>query len=84
MKFTLEIRNFCKRSLALMGHHTTDNLLTFNEHIDNLCRTANYKLHALRRIRQYLSLERAKLLCNASINSKFNYTLLVGYFAEKL
>ena len=22
MKFTLEIRTFCKRSLALMGHHT--------------------------------------------------------------
>ena len=37
---------------------TIDNLLTFN----NLCRTANYKLHALRRIRKYLSLEKAKLL----------------------
>ena len=36
---------------------TIDNFLTFNEHIDNLCRTANYKLHALRRIRKYLSLE---------------------------
>ena len=30
---------------------TIDNLLTFNEHIGNLYRTANYKLHALRRIR---------------------------------
>ena len=28
----------------------------FNEHIDNLCRTAIYKLRALRRIRKYLSL----------------------------
>ena len=35
-----------------------DNLLTFNEHINN--RTANYKLHALRRIRKYLSLGKAK------------------------
>ena len=37
---------------------TSDNLLTSNEHIDNLCRTANYKLYALRRIRKYLSLEK--------------------------
>ena len=56
---------------------TIDNLLIFNEHIDNLCRTANYKLHALRRIRKYLPLEKAKLLCNASINSQFNYAPLV-------
>ena len=33
--------------------------LKIYEHIDNLCRTANYKLHALRRIRKYLSLEKA-------------------------
>ena len=52
---------------------TIDNLITFNEHIDNLCRMANYKLHALRRIRKYLSLEKAKLLSNAFINSQFNY-----------
>ena len=52
---------------------TIDNLLIFNEHIYNLCRTANYKLHALRRIRKDLSLEKAKLLCNAFINSQFNY-----------
>ena len=41
---------------------TIDNLLTFNEHIDNLCRTANYKLHTLRRIRKYLLLKIAKLM----------------------
>ena len=62
---------------------TTDNLLSFNEHIDNLCRTANYKLHALRRIRKYLSLEKAKLLCNAFINSQFNYVPLVWMFCRK-
>ena len=41
------------RKVVLLGI-TIDNLLIFNEHIDNLCRTANYKLHALRRIRKYL------------------------------
>ena len=44
---------------------------------------ANYRLHALRRIRKYLSLERAKLLCNAFINSQFNYTPLVWMFCRK-
>ena len=37
------------KKVVLLGI-TIDNLLTFNEHIDNLCRTVNYKLHALRRI----------------------------------
>ena len=62
---------------------TIDNLLIFNEHIDNLCRTQNYKLHALRRIRKYLSLEKAKLLCNAFINSQFNCAPLVWMFCRK-
>ena len=56
---------------------TIDNLLNFNEHNDNLCRTANYKLHALQKIRKYLSLEKVKLSCNAFINSQFNYGPLV-------
>ena len=39
--------------------------LNFSQHIDKLCRNAQYKLHALRRIRKYLSLEKAKMLGNA-------------------
>ena len=70
------------KKLVLLGI-TIDNLLTFNEHIDNICRTANYKLHALRRIRKYLSLEKAKLLCNAFMNSQFNYAPLVWMFCRK-
>ena len=48
-----------------------------------ICRTGNYKLHALRRIRKYLTLEKAKLLCNAFINSLFNYAPLVWMFCIK-
>ena len=59
------------KKAVLLGT-TIDNLLTFNEHIYDLCHTVNYKLHVLRRIRKYLSLEKAKLLCNAFINSQFN------------
>ena len=70
------------RKVVLLGI-TIDNPLIFSEHNDNLCRTANYKLHALRRIRKHLSLEKAKLLCNAFINSQFNYAPLVWMFCRK-
>ena len=70
------------RKVVLLGI-SIDNLLIFNEYIDNLCRTANYKLHVLRRIRKYLSLEKAKLLCIAFINSQFNYAPLLWMFCRK-
>ena len=37
---------------------TIDKELSFSKHIDKLCRNSQYKLHALRRIRKYLSLEK--------------------------
>ena len=48
-----------------------------------LCSTANYKLHALRRVRKYLTLEKAKLLCNAFINSQLNYASAIQMFYRK-
>ena len=77
---TTEIEESTK--VVLLGI-TIDNLLIFNEHIANLCCTANYKLHALRRIRKFLSLEKVKLLCNAFINSQFNCALLLWMFCRK-
>ena len=38
---------------------TIDNHLSFKKHIENLCLNANYILHALRRIRKYLTVEEA-------------------------
>ena len=61
----------------------TDKELNFNKLIDKLCRNAQYKLHALRRIRKYLSLEKAKMLGNAFIDSQFNYAPLIWMFCRK-
>ena len=36
---------------------TIDKKLTFKQHIENLCRKEQYKLHALRRIRKVLAIE---------------------------
>ena len=63
-------------SVILLGL-TTDNRLTFKDHINILCRRASFKLHALRRIRKRLTTDEAKLLHNAFINSQFNYALIV-------
>ena len=59
------------------------NRLTFKNHVDMLCSIANYKLHALRRIRKYLTLEKTKLLYNAFINSQFNYASMIWMFCRK-
>ena len=55
----------------------TDKELNFSKHIDKLCCNAQYKLHALRRIRKYISSKKAKMLGNdAFIDSQFNYAPL--------
>ena len=40
---------------------TTDNELKFKNHIEDLCKKASYKLHVLRRIRGYLTVEKARI-----------------------
>ena len=57
--------------------------LTFKKHIDNLVCKAQYQLHALRRIRKFLTVEKAKILGNAFIDSEFNYAPLVWMFCRK-
>ena len=62
---------------------TIDKHLSFKNHIENLCRNGNYKLHVLRRIRKYLTVEKATLLGNAFVDSQFNYTPLIWMFCQK-
>ena len=70
------------QNVELLGL-TIDNRRTFKDHINMLFRRANYKSHALRRIRTYLSLEISKLLYNAFINSQFNYAPIIWIFFRK-
>ena len=62
---------------------TIDKELNFSKHIEKLCCNAQYKLHALRRIRKYLSLEKVQMLGNAFIDSQFNYAALIWMFCRK-
>ena len=66
-------------SVALLGL-TIDNQPTFKDRINISCRRASFKLHALRRIRKYLTTGKAKLFYNAFVNSQFNYAPKFGCF----
>ena len=70
------------QNVELLGL-TIDNRLTIKDHINMLCRRTSYKIHALRRIRKYLTLEKSKLLCNAFINNQFNYASIFWMFCRK-
>ena len=56
---------------------TFDNKLTFNIHINKLCKKAGQKLHALARISRFMSIDQRKLIMNAFISSHFNYCPLI-------
>ena len=54
-----------------------DKNLTFKKPIDSLVRKAQYKLHALRRIRKFLTIEKAKILSNAFTENQLNCEALI-------
>ena len=55
----------------------------FKKHIENLCWNANYKLHALRCMRKFLAVEKAKLLGNTLIDNQFSSAPLIWMFCHK-
>ena len=68
---------------VLLLRITIDKKLTFKQHDENFCRKTQYKLHALRRIRNFFTIEKAKILGNAFIDSQFSYAPLLWMFCRK-
>ena len=62
---------------------TIDYELKFKKHINELLSKVSYQLHALQRIRRYLSVGKARLLANAFIDSQFIYAPLIWMSAGK-
>ena len=84
-KHILKINLTCVQSsdeVTLLGEMTDKNL-TFKKDIDNLVHKAHYKLHALRCIRKFLTIEKAKVLGNAFIDCQFSYAPLTWMFCRK-
>ena len=57
--------------------------MRFKKYINELCRKASYELHALQRMRRYLSVNKARLLANPFIDSQFSYAPLIWMFVVK-
>ena len=54
-----------------------DRKLSFNDHIYELCKKANRKIHALSRVASYMNISKRHILMNAFFKSQFSYCLLV-------
>ena len=82
---SLEIKNesvFNTTTSKILGV-TFDNLLTFEPHIDNLCKKASLKISALARISTYLSKAKKRYLMNAFIKCHFSYCPLIWMFHSR-
>ena len=76
--------NILSKNEAILLGITIVHELKFNSHIKDLCKRASFKLHALRRIRKYEGIEKARILANAFTESHFNYAPLIWMFASKI
>ena len=62
---------------------TIDNKLSFDEHIINICKTANKKLNVLSRINHYMKQIQKEILFSSFIIFHFSYCLLIWMFCSK-
>ena len=62
---------------------TIDNKISFDEHIINICKTANKKLNALSRINHYMKQNQKEILLSSFIISHFSYCPLIWMFCSK-
>ena len=62
---------------------TIDNTLSFDEHVINICKTANKKINALSRINYYMKQNQKEILLSSFIISHFSYCLLIWMFCSK-
>ena len=59
---------------------TIDSNLSFENHINNLCKNASQKLNALARISGYMDLQKSRTLMKLFITLQFGYCPLIWMF----
>ena len=62
---------------------TIDNKLSFDEHVTDICKTANKKLNALSRINHHMKQKQKEILLPSFIISHFSYWPLIWMFYSK-
>ena len=75
-----EIANYAYDSTPI----TTDSNLSFNKHINNLCKKASIKLNALARISGYMDLPKCRVIMKSFITSQFGYSTLIWMFHSRV
>ena len=60
-----------------------DSNLTFENHINNLCKKASQKLNALARISTYMTIDKRRILMKSFIMSQFGYCPLIWMFHSR-
>ena len=60
-----------------------DSKLSFNTHIDDICKKASLKLNALSRTTPHLDFKKETLLINSFFISQFNYCQLIWMFHNR-
>ena len=70
-------------SVELLGLKIYKNL-NFNDHVSDLIRKGNQKLHALARISRYINQDKMKIIMKTFIQSQFNYYSLTWMFYSRI
>ena len=79
-KFNIIVENqkICNSPCEKLLSVRFDSKLTFDAHINDICKKAGLKLNALARITPYMNLNKKRLLLNAFLMSQFNCCQLVS------
>ena len=77
VNITVENQKMCNSPCEKLLGVRFDSKLTFDAHINDICKKAGLKLNALARITPYMDLNKKKLLLNAFFVSQFNFCQLV-------
>ena len=60
-----------------------DKTMSFNEHINNICKKANYQLIRISQLRKYLSLSSTQILIHSFVTSQLDYCNAIMYKLPK-
>ena len=58
---------------------TTDNMLSFDDHTNNVCTAAHFHIRVLRQIHHCVSVDDAKMVASATVSSRLNYCNSILY-----
>ena len=62
---------------------TIDSNLTFENHINNICKRASQKLNALARVVPYMNIQKRRIIMKSFLTSQFGYCPLIWMFHSR-